>query len=452
MVKLLRSVAVRLAFKFTIVLTVAVLVLSLAFTTVLYHLIRSQQSSEIEQAAKFIEISLQHNPENDLRIPDLPYYITYLIYSEKRETIVLTNDPFLPLLPITKGKTKFYSQQNYFIDGDLSILYYSKIVTTKTDKYTIQTSLNMERDTSIKLISEVPKTIALVILPILIVSYFISFFISRSVMKPVSDLTQAAKQIGATNLDTLLPRSHSGDELDVLAKRFNELFSRLKKDFDRERQFTSDVSHELKTPLAVVLGQANMLRRWGKEDPALLTKSLTTIIDETKSMEAVINNLLQIGRLESGRTQPKIELINIPEMYRRLKEETISVNANAELNINCPEGIKVPADMELLHQVFMVCISNSLKFIDKEKPVITLNCVRGDGKVIMTIEDNGPGFPEEALEHVFERFYRADTSHTRSVGGSGLGLSIAETIMHAMHGEISAYNANPCGAGIKISI
>ena len=135
----------------------------------------------------------------------------------------------------------------------------------------------------------------------MIVSFFISLLLTRYSLSPVSKITKAAKEIGSTNLDILLPRNHSGDELDQLAKTFNQLFKRLKKDFDRERQFTSDVSHELKTPVAVILGQANMLRRWGKDEPEQLEKSLSAIINESRSMEAVITNLLQMGRLESGR-------------------------------------------------------------------------------------------------------------------------------------------------------
>lgn len=449
--KLNRSVAVKLAIKFTVVHTAAILLLSVAFTATLSLFSRRQQSEEIRQAARVIESSLQHNRENDLRLPVLPYYITYLIYSEGKKYILSTNDPFLPVLPETNGKTKYYSAQNYFLDGDLNILYYTMKFTNRNDTYIIQTSLNMDLNKNLSLISLLPKTIIVAIVPITIVSFLITMLLTRYALSPVSKITKAAKEISSTNLDTLLPRNHSGDELDQLAKTFNELFKRLKKDFDRERQFTSDVSHELKTPVAVILGQANMLRRWGKDEPEQLEKSLTAIINESRSMEAVITNLLQMGRLESGRTLPKTEAVDIEEMFRRLEVETQSVKPGTIFDFDRNIKSVITADTELLHQVFTVIISNSLKFVP-ENTKIKISYACYDSKHHISIEDNGPGFPPDALEHVFERFYRADTAHTRSVGGSGLGLAIAQTIIHAMHGRISAYNAYPCGAGIKISL
>ena len=151
-----RSVAVQLAIKFTMIHTAAILLLSVAFTAILSFFSRRQQSNEIRQAARVIESSLQHNRENDLRLPALPYYITYLIYSDSKKSILSTNDPFLPVLPETNGKTKYFSSKNYFIDGDLNILYYTIKFTNRTDSYIIQTSLNMDLNTNLSLISLLP--------------------------------------------------------------------------------------------------------------------------------------------------------------------------------------------------------------------------------------------------------------------------------------------------------
>ena len=120
-------------------------------------------------------------------------------------------------------------------------------------------------------------------------------------MKPVKEITRAAEKISSTNLETLLPVSNHNDELDYLAQTFNRLFESLKKDFERERNFTSDVSHELKTPVAGILGQANLLKRWGKNDPVQLEQSLDLIITEASAMNSIITNLLQISKLENGR-------------------------------------------------------------------------------------------------------------------------------------------------------
>lgn len=449
------SVAFRLSILFTIILTAAVLILSVSFSAFIAKSIQNQKDEELILAAENIEATLYYNTINsdeDYANPDLPYYLTYIAYDENQE-VIASNDPYLPYLPSTNGITATYLAKDYFIDGDLNILYYSKDSFIEGHRITIITASNLDTDSASKFTTEIPNVILWTIIPVLLICFVVSIFMTRHTMSPVVKMTSSAKKISSTNLDTLLPVSKRDDELNNLANTFNDLFIRLKSDFDRERQFTSDVSHELKTPVAVILGQANLLRRWGKDDPAQLEKSLGTIINETKSMEAIITNLLQMSRLESGRVQPNWEIFDINQMFSRLKEETLSVKPETNFNYDEKLDIKVHGDIELLHQVFTVIISNSLKFAP-DPTTLFLSCVVENNKVVIEIEDNGPGFGEENIPHVFERFYRGDEAHTRSAGGSGLGLSIAKTICESMNGNISAHNArfSPTGARVRIEL
>lgn len=263
-------------------------------------------------------------------------------------------------------------------------------------------------------------------------------------------MTEKAKQIGSSNLDDTLSVRNTGDEFDELAKTFNDLFKRLKSDFDRERQFTSDVSHELRTPVAVISGQSNLLRRWGKDDPKQLEKSLGIIINETKSMENIISILLQMSRLECGKIQPNYTKVSLKPFFERLNTETQTISSVAKVIFNEKINAVIKTDEELLHQVFMVVISNSLKFCP-EPLVITLTHKTKAGKHIFQIADNGPGFSENIVDHVFERFFRGDDAHSRAAGGSGLGLSIAKTIINSMNGIIEADNVKK-GHGAIIRI
>ena len=137
-------------------------------------------------------------------------------------------------------------------------------------------------------------------------------------MMAVRVMTETAKKISASKLDTRLPVTGKGDDFDALAKTFNDLLSRLQTDFERERQFTADVSHELKTPLAVILGHANLLRRWGKNDPDRLESSLASLIREAHSMESIIGNLLQMTRIENGFIPiHEAEVLNVSKLSLR---------------------------------------------------------------------------------------------------------------------------------------
>jgi signal transduction histidine kinase len=276
-------------------------------------------------------------------------------------------------------------------------------------------------------------------------------------MNPVVKITKTANSITTEKLDNLLPLTGRGDEIDELSEAFNDLFSRIKADFDRERQFSSDVSHELNTPLTVISGQTNLLLRWGKDKPEQLEKSLHAIKDEATSMHAIIENLLQISRIESGRIKPETSEINVYDLFKRVAEEFNTVQDEIRFEISCPEKITLVTDGEMLHQIFTILVSNSIKFFNasefaSSECVVTLSATEKDDKIILEESDNGPGIQEEALPHIFERFYRADEAHSRKAGGSGLGLAIAHTLADSLGATIEVHNVKPHGAGFVVVI
>jgi len=428
-----------------ILLSVAVIILAMTFVGLLNSLIRSGQTKELNLAAENISSMLEQGDDIQNNVEILSYYISYVVYTSEDGEVVSSNDLYIPVLPLTGEKSEHYFEKDFYLDGNLNILYVAREFRIGETDYVIQTSLNMDLDASGKMFSEMPKTIAVAIIPILIISFFVSLFITKNTIKPVVRITKSAETISSSKLDTLLPEGKHDDEISHLARTFNILFKKLKQDFDQERQFTSDVSHELKTPVAVISGQTNMLLRWGKDDPAQLEKSLTTIKNESRSMQAIIDNLLQISRIENGRITPASEPVNIKEMFNRLKDEMETYSADCTVVVNCNENIILETDVELLHQVMTVAMQNSVKYTGKGC-VINLNAESVEEKIKITVDDNGPGFDQKTLPHVFERFYRGDEAHTRSAGGSGLGLSIAKTIVEALGGTIAADNCPAGGA------
>ena len=469
---------------------------------------RTRQSRELVSAAALLrEAILQNDSLDAVQNVELPYYVLFAVYNAQSGEVIFTNDPFLLPLPPIHATPRRYTEKNYFTDGDLDILYYALSSNKgRTDihnagdlhsderiesEYIIQTALNLDTDTASALISDLPKILLIVMLPLLLVSYFAALLISKRTMKSVRDMTETARQISSAQLDMRLPVSNRDDEFDALAQTFNDLLSRLQKDFEREKQFTADVSHELKTPLAVILGHANLLKRWGKDDKAQLEKSLAALANEAHSMEAIINNLLQLSRLESGVVNICKTRVDVAALFERLVADTRAwasgvsfsccvgcaqdaSSASFSQQIDCVQNAEsatavtatrkasaqgqanaqiktasqyVLADEELLYEACTIIISNSIKFAGKDVH-ITLSCGQAArrGFCDITISDNGPGIANSTLSHIFERFYRGDEAHERSAGGSGLGLSIVQSIVHALGGSVRAEG----GRGAKI--
>jgi two-component system, OmpR family, sensor histidine kinase ArlS len=393
------------------------------------------------------------NTEEILLNDELPYYILFSVYRGNNSTVFKTDDPFLPKLPVTNGRVVRYRSRNYFIDGDLNILYCAKQYKTDSGEvFTVEAALNMDRDTSERLFSGLPRLMLILFFPLMLVSFRAALLITRRTLKPVKKMIRMAQKISSANLNQQLPVTGSGDELDTLASTFNDLFSRLKDDFDRERQFTSNVSHELKTPLAVILGHANLLRRWGKNDSVQLEKSINALITESHSMEAIISNLLLLSRLENGSEKQSMVPVSVKPLLHRLADDTRVWSPQTLFSFDSVQGtVAVQAEEELLYQTFTIIVSNSIKFTPAPAH-ITVEAHQDGPLSVITFTDNGPGIESEILPHIFERFYRGDPSHNRNAGGSGLGLAIAKVIMDVMHGSISAGNAPSSGAVLSLTL
>ena len=451
-----QSFSVRLSLRFMFLLTMAVILLSFVFLFFVRYLVSSNQTAELKQAEERVYSSVRELLTYDQKtrkspkiiMPEIPYYITYIAWDKESQNLLSTNDPFLPLLEPTNGKAVHYFEKDFFFDGDLDIQYYAQEHTLADRSIIIAVAMNMENNNVAMIFAKLPRALLWLSLPILILSFFVSLFITKNTISPVVKITRAAKSMTTKNLDTLLPLTGRGDEIDDLSDTFNELFMRIKADFDRERQFSSDVSHELNTPLTVISGQANLLLRWGKDNPEQLEKSLNAIKNESKSMHAIIENLLQISRIESGRIKPQLCSVAVDELFERVSLEFSSVAP--EVKILCEgDGITVTSDNEMLHQVLTVLVSNSVKFSGPGSTVL-LKAWKQDDGIYIQEQDNGPGISKKDLPYVFDRFYRADEAHTRAAGGSGLGLSIARTLCQTMGAEIKADVVEPHGAVFTI--
>ncbi len=440
-----------IAFRLSVTFSLLIAILMIAFSTVTLFLLRgtlnTKNENEIIDAAFSIQKTLQDENNVIARFEttvDIPWYVLFTVYDTSLETnedtILSTNDPLFPILPFTNEKTLFYSEKDYFLDGDLNLLYY----TLEYENVIIQTAINTDLDTLSSFLDEVPFVLALLAVPVLLISFLLARFLVKRTLKPVLKMTESAKKISFENSKASLELRGSGDELDNLAQTFNNLFDTLRKDYFREKQFTSDVSHELKTPLSVILGNANLLRRWGKNDAVQLDKSIDVIISESKHIEHIITNLFQLSKLENASVDIEKNAINLFAFLESLLLE-IQEWAKVPIVIDCDKAIELTTNEAMLRQVLIIFISNSIRYGGEDVEIqIHVKKQQNDG-LMLSVIDNGPGIDKKDLAHIFDRFYRADEARTRDndknffqESGSGLGLAIAKALVLAIGGSIQA--------------
>jgi len=272
---------------------------------------------------------------------------------------------------------------------------------------------------------------------------------SKRVLKPVGTMSKTVKNITANALDTRINVSGSQDELKDLAHTFNSMLDRIQQSYEQQNQFVSDASHELRTPIAVIQGYANLLDRWGKDDKEVLEESIAAIKSEAESMKGLIEQLLFLAR--GDKNTQKVEKIEfyMDELIDDIIKETRLIDENHEIINERNENLQISADRNLIKEALRIFVDNSIKYTG-HGGYVKINSFEAYDKIIISIEDNGIGMSKEDLPHIFDRFYRADKSRTKESGGTGLGLAIAKWIVMKHRGAIEV--ESKIGEGTKITV
>ncbi len=282
--------------------------------------------------------------------------------------------------------------------------------------------------------------LSLQILPLLVlVSPIGGYFLTKKMLKPIQEISNSAAKIGTgDDLKQRISLAPGNDELHQLARSFNQMFERLENAFEKERQFTSDASHELRTPVSVITAQCEFTLekpRTGEE----YENALETILRQSKKMSRLINDMLDYIRLEMRAESYKKETIDLTELVESLcfdmaliKEKDIVLSWEVEKNI-CFSGSRL-----LLSRLLTNLISNAYRY-GKEEGHIFVCLKRREHQITLSVSDDGIGIAQEEQLKIFQRFYQADTSHSGS--GTGLGLSMADQIVRFHKGSIRVESA-----------
>ncbi|MCL2819590.1 MAG: HAMP domain-containing histidine kinase [Oscillospiraceae bacterium] len=292
----------------------------------------------------------------------------------------------------------------------------------------------------------------------------------RKTLHPITDLAQMAQNLNEANrqidrekvlslpgfldgidagrLDLRITVDDLQDELKSVAIAINGMLDRINESYAAQARFVSDASHELRTPIAVIQGYANLLDRWGMEDEKTLKESVSAIKDEADNMNELVEQLLFLARGDSNRINMIIEQVEVSELINEVITESRIIDDSHEFKVTC-ESMTVPADRGLLKQALRILVDNAIKYTDKGREITVSANVDGSF-ARLSVSDEGIGIKPEVLPYVFDRFVRADDSRARATGGAGLGLSIADWIATRHSGYLEVLSRE--GIGTKITV
>jgi len=299
-----------------------------------------------------------------------------------------------------------------------------------------------------QILSDFIKVILISMLLTLLLAGIFGFFLVRKFLKPVRSISETAQDISDKNLGMRL-KTDSRDELGQLATTLNGMFERLQQAFERERQFTTDVSHELRAPLAVAQGEASLALR-KERSPEEYQKALENISREIDQLSFLISHLLFLARSDGVMVTEDVDLKPLLEELLEDAEvlcEQKKIALESELN----ETALIRGDFTLLREMFLNLIDNAVRYTP-ENGKIKISLSVKDGFSYASVRDSGIGIPQEHLPYIFNSFYRVDKSRSREDGGTGLGLAICKRIAELHGGKIGVSSEENIGSTFTVEL
>jgi heavy metal sensor kinase len=274
----------------------------------------------------------------------------------------------------------------------------------------------------------------------------------RQAFKPVRRIIDAAKAITSSNLEQRLPVANTSDEIEHLSVVLNQMIARLEAAFQHSQRFSADASHELRTPLTIMRVELESISQEPALDPGIRER-IASILEETDRMGKMVEGLLAVSRLETGEAVLNVSQFDLAALVAATAEQIALLAEEKQVQVRCvtSEQVEVNGDRMRLQQVIVNLLDNAIKYSPAGGEIVL--STRDSGReAVLEVDDSGPGIPEDALPHIFDRFFRADSVRTHSVNGTGLGLSIVHSICLAHGGAVQAENRPGGGCRITVSL
>lgn len=318
---------------------------------------------------------------------------------------------------------------------------YSKKVTTPEGVYYLNLAKSMNAENA--MLSLIVNLMLISIALVLCISYFVGYRTARKQLRPIGVLGRAMEEMSAARLSDRLETDHIRTELVEVVDSYNHMLDKIEDAYERQKQFVSDASHELRTPLAVIHGYADILSRWGGEDPAVRQEAVEAILAQSTNMQELLERLLYIARSENGRFKAQPEQTDLVPLAADLLQDFRMMHPDRTFTL-AGNGAAW-CDPGMVRQILTILLDNSVKFT-AEGGRITL-AVAGNS---LSVTDNGVGMAPEVSDHIFERFFKGDSSHNDK--GYGLGLPIAKLMCEQQGGTITVTSQPEKGSTFTVKL
>lgn len=303
-----------------------------------------------------------------------------------------------------------------------SLLYGVKVGSSRIYLYTMLEDMNSAT-------SVLKNQLIYIVFGVIVLAIIISLFLSRKISRPIIDITKKAKKLADGNYDVKFDKSDIL-EIDELSNTLNYLEEEISKTDEYRRDLMANVSHDLKTPLTMIKAYAEMVRDLSYKDVKKRNDNLNTIIDETDRLNILVNDILELSKLQSGNSKIEKEEFDLVKELKEISKRYDIIKETEDYNIiiNTPKKVIIKADKKRINQVVYNLINNAINYTGDDKKVY-INIIEKDKFYRVEIKDTGKGIEKQDLNHIWDKYYKKEKNHKRNVVGTGLGLSIVKNIL-----------------------
>ncbi|MCF6246435.1 MAG: HAMP domain-containing histidine kinase [Desulfobacula sp.] len=453
--------------KITLWITGTALLSTLVFSIIIFFEL-------VEEPFKLIDKELQHMTQSiikQMEQPDLKqeYTISRLPYppdlfwikvTDQHENILyrspltrftdipLSGDKSIYMLEKNIPKSEIQLGQD---DGD-DVLFRVMVSQTRVDGFLITVQIAKPIESLEEELIELAKHMLASLMICILILFFISYILAGRILNPLVTITRMSKDITENSLHKRIPLNKNKDELYDLCMALNKMFDRLQYSFQRQKEFIGNASHELKSPITLLmLAQEDMLINGTL--PTLATRQLIKQLDTSRRMSHLVRNLLDLSRLEQHVPLVKTQ-VNLTDMVNKVLEDYSALFQAKEIDIKnkLPQKLNFQGDREKLTRLFINLIDNSANYNLTNNGSVLLKGGKVNQNIFIEISNTGPPIPQTDITRLFEQFYRVEKSRSDIHGGSGLGLAIAKKIVELHEGTITIGNTSNSLIKVGISL
>ena len=385
---------------------------------------------------KNVTDEILQNYDNDIE------YLNKLSYEENicieivknRITIYSSNDSIRGCISSSgKYKNDFYEndleEQTYKLINPL--LNTKSLIYAKKYNEDITIFVNASLEPLNNTIGILSNQLIIVSIIVVILSLIIGYFISKSISKPIVKMNEKAKKLANGNYDFTFDNNSNIYEIDELANTLNYAKKELAETDELRRDLLANVSHDLKTPLTMIKGYAEMIRDLNSDNIEKRNANLNVIIEESERLNILVNDLLTLSKIQANKDVLEKEDFDIVELINNIiKRYSIYKDTEGYIfEVNTPDKVIVNADKKKIEQVIYNLINNAINYTGDDNRVIINVLV--DKNIRVEIKDTGKGIKKEDLPHIWDKYYHSKKKHKRNVIGTGIGLSIVKTILES---------------------